>query len=87
MALSVVLTPMFNAAGGSILIAVLFHFQTMNPIMPDSQSWDTLVWVIAVTIIVVINCKSMLTRKGAVTEVLVPGEEGSLDDNRAVANS
>jgi membrane protease YdiL (CAAX protease family) len=27
LALSVILTPMFNAARGSILIAALFHFQ------------------------------------------------------------
>ncbi|MGB3632572.1 MAG: type II CAAX endopeptidase family protein [Rubrobacteraceae bacterium] len=85
--LSVVLTPMFNAAGGSILIAVLFHFQAMNPIMPDAQPWDTLIWIIAAVVIVVINRKSMLTRKGAVTEVLMPGEEGSLDNNRVTANS
>jgi hypothetical protein len=35
--ISVILTPMFNAARGSILIAALFHFQMMNTLMPDAQ--------------------------------------------------
>jgi len=79
LAVSVVLTPMFNVARGSILIAALFHFQLMNPLMPNAQPWDTLVWVIAAVVIVLVNRRTMLTRKGAVTEVLIPAaeEEGS----------
>jgi membrane protease YdiL (CAAX protease family) len=76
-AISVILTPMFNAARGSILIAALFHFQMMNPLMPDDQPWASLVWVIAALVIVVVNRKAMLSREGAVTEVLMPGEESS----------
>ena len=75
LAVSVVLTPMFNVARGSILIAALFHFQLMNPLMPDAQPWDTLVWVIAAVVIVLVNRRTMLTRKGAAIEVLMPGEE------------
>jgi hypothetical protein len=75
LAVSVVLTPMFNVARGSILIAALFHFQLMNPLMPDAQPWDTLVWVIAAVVIVLVNRTTMLTREGAVTEVLMPAEE------------
>lgn len=88
-AISVILTPMFNAAQGSILIAALFHFQVMNPLMPDAQPWDTLVWVIVAVIIVILHRRSMLTREGAVTEVLMPaGEKGSPDVARSViANS
>jgi uncharacterized protein len=78
MAISVILTPMFNAARGSILIAALFHFQLNGPAWPDAQPWDTLVFGIAAVVIVVLNRKRMLTREGAVTEVLMPGkEEGS----------
>lgn len=76
MAISVILTPMFNAARGSILIAALFHFQMNNPIWPDAQPWDMLVYVIAAVVIVLLNRQTMLTRNGAVTEVLMPGEEG-----------
>ena len=39
-AVSVILTGMFNAAKGSILIAALFHFQLNNPLWPDAQPWD-----------------------------------------------
>lgn len=76
-AISVILTPMFNAARGSILIAALFHFQVNGPIWPDAQPWDTLVFVAAAVIVVIVNRKSMLTREGAVTEVLMPEPEGA----------
>ena len=45
LAIAVIVTPMFNAAGGSILVAALFHFQVNNPVWPDAQPWDTLVYV------------------------------------------
>jgi len=31
-AISVILTPLFNASGGSIFLAMLFHFQLNNPL-------------------------------------------------------
>jgi membrane protease YdiL (CAAX protease family) len=36
-ALSLILTPMFNAARGSLLVAALFHFQVNGPAWPDAQ--------------------------------------------------
>ena len=36
-----VLTPLFKASGGSILLAELFRFQLNNPIWPDAQPYDT----------------------------------------------
>jgi membrane protease YdiL (CAAX protease family) len=85
-AVAVILTPMFNAARGSILIAMLYHLQVMNPAFPDAQPWDTLMWVIAAVVVVVVNRKAMLSREGAVTEVLMPGEEeGSPNDARIAA--
>ena len=74
-AISVILTAMFNAAQGSLLIAALFHFQMNNPVWPDAQPWDTLVFVLVAAVIVLVKRRTMLTRKGAVTEVLMPGEE------------
>jgi membrane protease YdiL (CAAX protease family) len=71
-AISVILTPMFNAARGSILIAALFHFQMNGPAWPDAQPWDTLVFAFAAVVIVLLNRKTMLTRDSAVTEVLRP---------------
>ena len=53
---------MFNAAGGSILIAALFHFQLNNPAWPDAQPWDTLVFVAAAVVITLVNRQAMLSR-------------------------
>lgn len=39
-AVSIILTPMFNKSGGSILLAALFHFQLNNPLWPDAQPSD-----------------------------------------------
>jgi uncharacterized protein len=71
-ALSVILTAVFNASRGSILLAALFHFQMMNPVFPDADPWDKLVFVAAAVVVVLINRRAMLSRAGAVTEVLAP---------------
>jgi uncharacterized protein len=78
---------MFNAARGSILVAALFHFQTNGPAWPDAQPWDTLVFGIAAAVVVLLNRRSMLTRDRAVTEILMPGEEGRPDNARITASS
>ena len=78
-AISVILTPMFNASRGSLLIAVLFHFQMMNPIFPDAQPWDNYLWVLIAVIVVWINRRTMFHRGAAVTEVLMPGKEAHHD--------
>jgi len=90
LAIAVILTPMFNAARGSILIAALYHFQMNNPIYPDAQPWENYIFAIVAVVIVVVNRKAMLSREGAVTEVLMPGEEevvGGPDDERNTANN
>jgi hypothetical protein len=71
-AISVILTPMFNAARGSILIAAMFHFQMNGPAWPDAQPWDTLVFSLAAFLIVLLNRKTIVTRDSGVTEVLLP---------------
>jgi hypothetical protein len=77
LALAVLVTPMFNAAGGSILIAVLFHFQMNGPEWPDAQPWENLVFACAAVAVVLLNRKAMLSRDAAVTSVLMPGDEPS----------
>lgn len=72
--LAVILTPLFNAARGSLLMAVLFHFQMNNPIWPDAQPWDTLFLVIAAVIIVALNYRKMFKRGDGITEVLMPAD-------------
>jgi membrane protease YdiL (CAAX protease family) len=73
--LSIIITPLFNAARGSLLVACLFHFQVNNPIWPDAQPWDTLIFVLAAAAIVVLNRKTMFQKGSGVTEVLMPGDE------------
>lgn len=73
-AINVILTPFFNVSRGSLLIAYLFHFQLMNPIFPDAQPWDNLIYIIAAIIIVWLNRDTMLKRGHGVTEVLMPTE-------------
>ena len=73
-ALSVLLTPLFNASKGSLLIAVLYHFQMMNPIWPDAQPWDSLLIIIATVVMVWLNRGTMFRRGDAVTDVLMPAE-------------
>lgn len=73
-ALSVILTPMFNAARGSLLIAALFHFQLNNPIWPDAQPWDSVLFVAAAVVIVVLNRRALFDRSTGVTTVLMPGD-------------
>lgn len=71
--LSVIVTPMFNAAGGSILLAVLYHFQANNPLWPDAQPYDTMILVPVAAAVVWLNRHSMLQR-GAGSGVVIPSQ-------------
>lgn len=72
-AISVMMTPLFNAARGSLLLPVIFHFQMNNPLWPDAQPWDTLFFVAAAVVIVWLNRTSIFQSGGGVTEILMPG--------------
>ena len=74
-AASVILTPMFNASRGSLLIPVLFHFQCNGPAWPDAQPWDTVVFSAIAVMVVVLNRDSMFTRAGAATDVIMSEED------------
>ncbi len=71
-AVSVILTPMFNAAGGSILIAMLFHWQLNNPIWPDAQPWDTPLFAALALAVVWLDRRTMFTRGTGTTAVIPP---------------
>lgn len=73
--ISFILTPLFNAARGSILIAALYHFQMNNPIWPDAQPWDSLIFALIAIAVVVLNRKTMFAKGAGVTDVLMPGDE------------
>lgn len=75
LAISVVMTPMFNAARGSILVAALFHYQLNGPAWPDAQPWENYLVALVAVVVVLLNRRAMWSRDGAVTEVLMPGNE------------
>ena len=88
-AISVIMTPFFNATKGSLLMAVLYHFQMMNPIFPDAQPWDNLLYIAVAVIVVVLNRKTMFQRSHAVTDVLMPGQdiEATYEADESMKNS
>lgn len=69
-ALSVILTPLFNASGGSILLSAFFHYQMINPLWPDAQPYDSYFFAVVAVAVVWLNRESMLKGTGAVTEVV-----------------
>ncbi len=69
-AISVILTAMFNASRGSILLPALFHFQLINPVWPDAQPYDTLFFAAAACVVVWFNREPLFDRKQGVTEVI-----------------
>jgi membrane protease YdiL (CAAX protease family) len=87
LALSVIVTPLFNAARGSILAAMLFHFQMNGPAWPDAQPWENLVFAIAALAIVLLDRKALLTRQGAAMDVVMPagGDRPRDTDSRALS--
>lgn len=69
MAASVIVTGFFNAARGSILLAILFHWQLNMPMWPDAQPWDMYLFVLLAVIVVWVDRRVMFSRDGAATEV------------------
>ena len=69
-ALSLMVTPLFNASRGSLLLPYLFHLQLINPIWPDAQPYD-MIFVVAVALVVVgLNRQTLCRKTGAVTQVM-----------------
>lgn len=69
-AVSVILTGFFNAARGSILVAMLFHWQLNMPMWPDAQPWDMLLFVLLAVVATWIKRAAMFNREAAATEVM-----------------
>jgi len=78
-ACSVILTDLFNAARGSILLAMLFHFQMNNPLWPDAQPFDMALFVIAALLFVWVRRHSLFSRTAGVTRVIPAATHSSGD--------
>ena len=70
LAISVIVTALFNRSNGSILLSAFFHFQLMNPIFPDAQPYDTYLLIVVASLIVWWNRKDMFTKEKSLTEVI-----------------
>lgn len=70
LALSVIVTPLFNHSRGSILLPAFFHLQLINPLWPDAQPYDTWLFVVVAAIVVWLNRETMFSDHKAITEVL-----------------
>ena len=44
----------------------------MNPIWPDAQPWDNILWIAVAVLVVLLNRKTMFQRENGVTDVLLP---------------
>jgi uncharacterized protein len=71
-AITVIMTPLFNASRGSLLIAILYHLNMMNPIFPDAQPWDNFLFAIVAVVIVFLNRRQMFQYGSGITEALGP---------------
>jgi uncharacterized protein len=80
-ALSVIVTALFNASRGSIMLSAFFHFNLMNPVFPDAQPYDTCTLIGVAVIVVWLNRKAMFSREGAATAVIPAEERGAVSHN------
>lgn len=69
-ALSVIVTPLFNASRGSILLSAFFHFMVMNPLFPDAEPFDTYILLVVAMFIVWKNRETMFTTQNAIKRVI-----------------
>jgi membrane protease YdiL (CAAX protease family) len=76
-ACSVILTACFNHARGSLLVAMLFHFQMNNPLWPDAQPYDMAVYVAAAVLIGWLDRQALFSQMNAVTAVIREASGGS----------
>ncbi len=71
-AISLVMTAIFNGSHGSLLLPFLLHFQLNNPIWPDAQPWDSYLLAALAVVVVVLNRRTMFKRDAGVTQILMP---------------
>lgn len=67
-AASVILTGLYNASRGSLLLVMLMHFQLNNPVWPDAQPFDSvLLALVALAVVLAGRQQGSLARTRAVT--------------------
>ncbi len=69
-AISVIMTALFNESKGSILLAAVMHYQLMNPIWPDAQPYDTYILTIVAVLLIVFKHRMFFTKEHSVSEII-----------------
>ncbi len=64
MSISMIMTVMFNATAGSLLLPVLMHFQLNNPITPDGQPLDAIAFLLLAVALIWWQRGAMFARTG-----------------------
>ncbi len=72
-AISIIVTALFNKSSGSILLSAFFHFQLINPLWPDAQPFDNWLLIGIAGILTYRYRSSMFQRGAAVTRVIPQG--------------
>ena len=69
--LAIIVTPLFNASRGSILLPALFHYQLINPLWPDAQPYDILLLLVVAAVMLWVHRRSFFRRDSGVTSVFI----------------
>lgn len=70
LAVSVIMTTLFNASRGSLLLAMLMHFQLNNPIFPDAQPFDAVTFALAALLVTWLYRKALFSQADAITTII-----------------
>ena len=70
LAVSVIMTALFNASRGSLLLAMLMHFQLNNPIFPDAQPFDAVTFALAALLVTWLYRKALFSQADAITTII-----------------
>ena len=73
-AISLIMTALFNASRGSLLLVALVHFQLNNPLYPDAQPYDSILFTILAVVIVFVTRQKMFDPDDGITDIFIPPE-------------
>lgn len=75
-AISLLMTALFNDSRGSLLLPMAFHFQLINPVWPDAQPYDTWLLLLVAVVVIWYKRKDMFHVPGRITAVVPLQPEG-----------
>lgn len=67
---ALIVTALFNASRGSILLPLFFHFWLNNPLWPNAQPYDMYLFCAAGAVVVWLNRRTLFDRRSAAVGVV-----------------